>query len=88
MFLADCTRGKSQILIVFILMCLFEEKYFTFFFWKTFILCKRFLNYSKTCQHFCLINGFKRKNAYILGLKSVEIYVAVMGEINLPLIIL
>ena len=32
--------------------------------------------------------GLKRKNAYIFGLNSVEIYVIVMGEINLPLIIL
>ena len=35
-----------------------------------------------------LITGFKRKNAYIFGLKFVEIYMAVMGEINLPLIFL
>ena len=33
-----------------------------------------------------LIIGFKRKNAYIFGLKSVEIYMAAMGEINFPLI--
>ena len=47
-----------------------------------------FFHYSETCQHIYLITGFKRKNAYIFGLKSVEIYMAVMGEINLPLIFL
>ena len=34
------------------------------------------------------MTGFKSKNAYIFGLKSVDIYLAVMSEINLPLIML
>ena len=55
---------------------------------RTFILCKHFLHFRETCQLICLIIGYKRKNAYILGLKSAEIYVAALGEINLPLIIL
>ena len=93
MFLVDCTRGKkNQIFIVFILIYLFEENISQFFFVenRTFILCKKQKNfyYSETCQHISLIIGFKRKNAYIFGLKSVAIYMAVMGEINLPLIIL
>ena len=69
-FLADCTRGKkSQIFIVFILIYLFEKNISQFFFVekRTFILCKHFFHYSKTCQHISLIIGFKRKNAYILG---------------------
>ena len=55
---------------------------------RTFILCKHFFHHSETCQHISLIIAFKRKNACILVLKSVEIYIAVMGEIDLPLITL
>ena len=90
-FLADCTRGKeSQIFIVFILIYLFEKNISQFFLVqnRTFILCKHFCHYSETCHHISLITGFKRKNAYIFGLKSVKMYMAVMGEINLPLIFL
>ena len=55
---------------------------------RTFILCKHFFHHSETCQHISLIIVFKRKNACILVLKSVEIYIAVMGEIDLRLITL
>ena len=88
MFLADCTRGKKvKIFIVFILIYLFEKN-ISFVEYRIFILCKHLLHYSETCQHISLIIGSNRKNPSIFGLKSVEIYIAVMGEINLSLIML
>ena len=84
MFLTDCTRGKnSQIFIVFILIYLFEKILKI----RSSYFANIFFHYSETCQHISLITGFKRKND-IIGLKFVETYMAVMGEINLPLIFL
>ena len=84
MFLTDCTRGKnSQIFIVFILIYLFEKILKI----RSSYFANIFFHYSETCQHISLITGFKRKND-IFGLKFVETYMAVMGEINLPLIFL
>ena len=91
MFLVDCTLGKKSNIHSFHFNLLTWKKNISQFFFvenRTFILCKHFFHYSETCQHISWVTGLKRKNAYISGPKSVEIYVVVMGEINLPLIIL
>ena len=72
----------------FFLIYLFEKNISKIFFVEntTFILCKHFFLYTETCQHISLLIAFKRKDVHIFGLKSVEIYIAVMGKINLLLI--
>ena len=88
MFPADCSRGEKLKYSQFFFNLLLWKKYFKFFFVENmaFILCKHFFLYTETCQHISLLIAFKRKNVYIFGLKSVEIYIAVMGKINLLLI--